>query len=204
MAFETWLFFLLAAVGLALSPGPNDLLVLTHATVYGARKAIWTIVGGAAVFALLIGLSLYGIGALMKASLSWLTAFKWAGAAYMVWLGIQLWRTVPRARQAPVRELRSRPGLFLAWQGAATALTNIEAIMLFPAFLPQFIDPGRGLFPQSVAMAGTFVLIEGLVELTVTLAVYETHLHRARASRGFNRILGAVFVVIDFALPFRG
>jgi threonine/homoserine/homoserine lactone efflux protein len=95
MNFHTWLIYLLAAIGLSLSPGPNGLLALTHGALHGWRKALYTIIGGALGFVTIIALSMFGIGALLKTSLVWLTVMKWVGGTYLVWLGIQVWRSPP-------------------------------------------------------------------------------------------------------------
>src|SRR5512146_2934953 len=95
MPLHTWLIYLLAAIGLSLSPGPNGLLALTHGALHGRRKALYTIAGGALGFTVLIALSMFGIGALLKASIVWLAVMKWVGGAYLVWLGIQVWRSPP-------------------------------------------------------------------------------------------------------------
>src|SRR6478609_2694952 len=97
MDLNTWLIYLLAAIGLSLSPGPNGLLALTHGALHGRRKALYTIFGGAFGFVAVIALSMFGIGALLKASLAWLTVLKWIGGGYLVWLGIQIWRSPPIA-----------------------------------------------------------------------------------------------------------
>jgi arginine exporter protein ArgO len=68
MDLHTWLIYLLAAIGLSLSPGPNGLLALTHGALHGRGKALFTISGGCLGFVLLIALSMFGIGALLKAS----------------------------------------------------------------------------------------------------------------------------------------
>ena len=95
MTLHTWLIYLLAATGLSLSPGPNGLLALTHGALHGRRKALYTVFGGALGFVTVIALSMFGIGALLKASLAWLGVMKWLGGAYLVWLGIQVWRSPP-------------------------------------------------------------------------------------------------------------
>src|SRR6195256_1489517 len=95
MDFNIWLIYLVAALGLSLSPGPNGLLALAHGALHGRRKALYTIFGGALGFVIVIALSMFGIGALLKASLVWLTVMKWLGGAYLVWLGIQVWRAPP-------------------------------------------------------------------------------------------------------------
>src|SRR5438445_12564579 len=95
MDLNTWLIYLLAAIGLSLSPGPNGLLALTHGALHGRRKALYTIFGCASGFIAVVAFSMLGIGALLKASLGWLAVRKWVGAAYLVWLGIQVWRSPP-------------------------------------------------------------------------------------------------------------
>ena len=95
MELNTWLLYLLAAIGLSLSPGPNGLLALTLGALHGRRKALYTIFGGAFGFIIVVACSMLGIGALLKASLVWLTVMKWVGGAYLVWLGIQVWRSPP-------------------------------------------------------------------------------------------------------------
>ena len=94
MALHTWLIYLVAAIGLSLTPGPNSLLVLTHGALHGHRKTLFTVAGGAIGFVALIALSMLGIGALLKASGDALTVLKVLGGAYLVWLGIQLWRAL--------------------------------------------------------------------------------------------------------------
>src|SRR5215471_20875881 len=155
MNLHTWLIYLLAAIGLSLSPGPNGLLALTHGALHGRRKALFTIFGGALGFIVLIALSMFGIGALLKASLTWLTVMKWIGGAYLVWLGIQVWRSPPIGIDVPSRS-EGRRGGSLFRQGALSALTNPKGLLFFAALLPQFIDPTRSLFTQFVIMAGTF------------------------------------------------
>ena len=75
MAWSLWWVYLLASVGLSLTPGPNSLLVLAHGALHGRRRTLWTITGGSLGFALLIGLSMLGIGALLYGALQLALAF---------------------------------------------------------------------------------------------------------------------------------
>ena len=202
MDFHTWLIYLAAAVGLSLSPGPNGLLALTHGALHGRRKAMYTVVGGSVGFITIIALSTFGIGALLQASLTWLTVLKWLGGAYLVWLGVQVWRAPPIAvdttRLAPPG---SRGSLFR--QGALSALTNPKGILFFAAFLPQFIDPARNLVLQFAVMAGTFAAIEFATEMFIASVAQRVSAWLARVGRGFNRACGGLFVAIGALLPLR-
>jgi threonine/homoserine/homoserine lactone efflux protein len=203
MTLNTWLIYLLAATGLSLSPGPNGLLALTHGALHGRRKALYTIFGGASGFIAVVALSMFGIGALLKTSVEWLTVMKWLGGAYLVWLGIQVWRSPPigidiRASAEP------RGGWSMFQQGALSALTNPKGLLFFTAFLPQFIDPGRSLFIQFVIMAGTFAAIEIATEVFIASMAHRISPWLRRVGRRFNQACGGLFVAIGVALPLRG
>jgi len=202
MDFNTWLIYLLAAIGLSLSPGPNGLLALTHGALHGRRKALYTIFGGAFGFVAVIALSMFGIGALLKASLAWLTVLKWIGGAYLVWLGIQIWRSP--AIGVDIRgAVKPRAGWSLFRQGALSALTNPKGLLFFAAFLPQFIDPARSLLVQFVIMAGTFAVIEIATELFIASMAHRISPWLRRVGRRFNQACGGVFMAIGVALPLR-
>jgi homoserine/homoserine lactone efflux protein len=202
MQLHTWLIYLVAATGLSLSPGPNGLLALTHGALHGRRKALFTIFGGALGFIVLIALSMFGIGALLQASLTWLTIMKWVGGAYLVWLGIQVWRSPPIGIDAHA-VVEPRAGWSMFRQGALSALTNPKGLLFFAAFLPQFVDPARSLFVQFVVMAGTFAIIEIATEMFIASMAHRISPWLRRVGRRFNHACGGVFVAIGVALPLR-
>ena len=158
MALDTWLIYLVAAIGLSLSPGPNGLLALTHGALHGRRKTLWTIFGGSVGFVAVIALSMFGIGALLQTSLVWLTVLKWVGGAYLVWLGVQVWRSPPIGVELQATgSVRGGGSLFR--QGLLSAATNPKGILFFAAFLPQFIDPAspnKGLGMLFLGVVFTF------------------------------------------------
>ena len=151
---------------------------------------------------MIIALSMFGIGALLKTSLVWLTVMKWVGGAYLVWLGIQVWRSPPIGIE--VRgSAEPRAGWSLFRQGALSALTNPKGLLFFAAFLPQFIDPARSLFVQFVIMAGTFAVIEIATEMFIASMAHRISPWLRRVGRRFNQACGGVFVAIGVALPLR-
>jgi homoserine/homoserine lactone efflux protein len=202
MAVHTWLIYLLAAIGLSLSPGPNSLLALTHGALHGPRRALYTVAGGVSGFVCIIALSMFGIGALLQASLVWLTVMKWAGGAYLVWLGVQVWRSPPVGIEL-AGSARPRAGRSLFRQGALSALSNPKALLFFAAFLPQFIDPARSLVVQFIVMAVTFAVIEATTEVLIAGMAHRISPWLARVGRRFNRACGGVFIAIGIALPLR-
>lgn len=202
MSLEAWLVYLAAATGLSLSPGPNGLLALTHGALYGWRRTLFTVAGGAVGFVVLIALSMFGIGALLQASAGWLTVLKWVGGAYLVWLGVQVWRAPPIGL-APGIDTGPRSGGSMFRQGALSALTNPKGLLFFAAFLPQFIDPARGLVVQFAVMAGTFAVVEIVTEVLIAGMAHRVSPWLARVGRRFNQVCGGVFAAIGVALPLR-
>ena len=203
MALHTWLIYLVAALGLSLTPGPNSLLVLTHGALHGHRRTLYTVAGGAVGFVALIALSMLGIGALLQASASALTVLKLLGGAYLVWLGVQLWRAPPIHLQGMRRDGRTvaLPAAVMFRQGLLTAASNPKALLFYGAFLPQFIDPARALLPQFVIMAGTFVVVEFAVEYGLALLAHRVRAALEKMGRGFNRACAGLFVAMGLALP---
>jgi len=199
---QNWLVYTAAAVGLSLTPGPNGLLALTHGALYGARRTVFTILGGSVGFAAVIALSMFGIGALLAANVGLLVLLKWLGGAYLVWLGIQVWRSPALAQSRTEAKLTSGRSLFQA--GLFSALSNPKGMLFFVAFLPQFIDPAQSLFVQFVIMAATFVVIEFFYELIVASLADRIQPWLKKVGKTFNRVFGGVFIGIGILLPLRG
>jgi len=200
---NTWLLYTAAAAGLSLTPGPNGLLALTHGALYGVRRTLFTIAGGALGFSAVIALSLFGIGALLAASAELLTVLKWVGGAYLVWLGIQVWRSPPLGVSAGIpRAVITRVAGFR--QGLLAAITNPKGILFFVAFLPQFLVNDAPLAGQFLVMAATFVGIEIITEFLIASGSARIQPLLARFGKRFNHIFGGLFMLIGVALPLRG
>ena len=178
------------------------MLALTHGALHGRRKALYTIFGGASGFVAVIALSMFGIGALLQTSVVWLKVLKWVGGAYLVWLGVQVWRSPPIGIEVH-GAAKPRAGWSLFRQGALSALTNPKGVLFFAAFLPQFIDPARSLLVQFVIMAGTFAAIEIVTEVFIASMAHRISPWLRRVGRSFNRACGGVFMAIGAALPLR-
>ncbi len=199
MSLDIWSLYASAVLLLCLTPGPNSLLAVTNGVRFGVGRTLFSTLGCAAGLALLIGASLSGLGLVLAASETVFYVIKWLGACYLIYLGVSLIRT--RGAFADVRKA-SRPAappseVYLFGQGLWIVILNPKAVIFFAAFLPQFYDPGHGLVPQFLAMAGTFVGIEVAVE--VLLATFASRLSAYLANgagmRLFNRATGGVFVL---------
>ena len=198
----TWLLYTAAAAGLSLTPGPNGLLALTHGALFGIKRTSFTIAGGALGFTAIIALSLFGIGALLAASAQLLIVLKWIGGAYLVWLGIQVWRSP--AVGASLSDSRAAPSrIRLFRHGFLAAVSNPKGILFFVAFLPQFLVTDSSLIVQFAVMAGTFVAIEIITEALIALGSERIQPFLAKFGSRVNQVFGGIFIAIGIALPLR-
>lgn len=157
MTFEAWAAFTAATAVLLVIPGPTILLVISYALGQGWRTAFPMAVGVALGDFTAMTLSMLGIGALLAASATVFTVLKWIGAAYLVWLGIKLFRAGGSLDAKPRHDAGSALRMMAhAW--LVTAL-NPKSITFFVAFLPQFLDPKGDLWTQMLIFEATFITL---------------------------------------------
>ena len=157
MSIETWLAFAAASAILVLIPGPTVLLVVSYALGQGFRTALPMAVGVALGDFTAMTLSMLGVGALLAASATIFTLLKWLGAAYLVWLGLKLWRAGGTLDAAPRTDAVSAAKMLgHAW--LVTAL-NPKGSTFFVSFLPQFLDPQASFLTQMMVFEATFLAL---------------------------------------------
>src|SRR5215217_7566365 len=138
MSLQVYLAFVVACIALALLPGPNVTLVIANGLRYGTRAAMISIAGTQAGLAAVIGIVALGLATLMATMGYWFDWVRFAGAAYLVWLGIKLIRAPAEDIDADAPPPLPRGGFFL--QGFLVLLSNPTVLVFFGAFIPQFMD----------------------------------------------------------------
>src|SRR5215471_10700390 len=157
LAFGHWLAFTAASSLLLMIPGPTVVLVVSYALGQGWRTALPTAIGVALGDFTAMTLYMLGLGALLAASATLFTVLKWIGAAYLVWLGIKLWRAGGTLEAAPRTDAVSAARMLgHAW--LVTAL-NPKSITFFVAFLPAFLDPHADFLTQMLVFETTFLVL---------------------------------------------
>jgi threonine/homoserine/homoserine lactone efflux protein len=157
MSFETWAAFAAASSVLLVIPGPTVLLVVSYALGQGWRTALPMAIGVALGDFTAMTLSMLGLGALLATSATLFTILKWVGAAYLVYLGIKLWRSGGTLDAAPRTDAVSAAKMLgHAW--LVTAL-NPKSITFFVAFLPAFLDPKADFLTQMLLFETTFLVL---------------------------------------------
>lgn len=155
-----WVIFVPACFALNLAFGPNNLLAMTHGAKSGVIFAQKAALGRLVVFIPMIALSALGLGVVLTTSAIVFNVVKIIGAAYLIWLGVSLWRSAKTMKIKDFDEGHSTVGR--AFRAEATvAISNPKAILIFAAFFPQFIVVDA--YWQSYAMLGVaFLLMEAL------------------------------------------
>lgn len=194
MSLEHWLAFAAASAVLLVIPGPTVLLVVSYALSHGRRVGLATVAGVALGDFTAMTASMLGVGALLATSAALFTALKWLGAAYLVWLGIKLWRA-PVGEAALEAAPAARPARIFAHAYAVTAL-NPKSIVFFVAFLPQFLDPSAPFAPQMAIVEATFVVLAALNAGAYGLLASAARrtIRRPAVQRAVNRAGGSLLV----------
>jgi len=160
MSFEHWFAFAAASAVLLAIPGPTILLVISYALGHGRKTAGATVAGVALGDFTAMTASMLGLGALLATSAAIFTVLKWVGAAYLIWLGIKLWRApVAAGGDADVETTPTERPLRIFFHTYAVTALNPKSIVFFVAFLPQFLDLGQPLFTQMAIFELTFLTL---------------------------------------------
>jgi threonine/homoserine/homoserine lactone efflux protein len=182
---ELFAGFVLAVVVLILMPGPIVTLVVANSLAYGQRIGLATVAGASSGNAILVAAGALGLTTLLALAAELFEVLRWAGVAYLVYLGVKQWRAVFSAgAMAQMTALRSQKGVF--WQGVLVALTNPKTIFFYAAFFPQFVDPNLANGPQLLAMSVVMSVIA--TTLDSGYARLASRARRVFASQKANRV----------------
>lgn len=195
MSIEHWLAFSAASAILLAIPGPTILLVISYALGHGRKVAFATVAGVTLGDFTAMTASMLGLGALLAASATIFTALKWVGAAYLVYLGVKLWRAPVAEDGDLVTPPKERPGRIFAHAYVVTAL-NPKSIIFFVAFLPQFLDPLGPVALQLAIFETTFLVLATVnASLYALLAAMARHqIRKPYVQRIVNRTGGSLMI----------
>jgi threonine/homoserine/homoserine lactone efflux protein len=194
-------FSLVAFVGIA-TPGPTVLLALTNGSRIGIRASVPGMVGAVLSDFVLISAVAVGLGALLAASEFWFSVVKWAGVAYLAYLGVRMLRskgTLAIPADHGAASASSAKAVFL--RSFLVAATNPKGYLFFSAFLPQFIVPTEPQAPQYLALALTFAAIDFAVMLAYASAGAQAiRLLRAKGVLWLDRLCGGALLALAGSL----
>ncbi len=211
MDLDLYIAFFVATTIMILLPGPTVMLTVAHSISFGWRRALATVTGATIGVGIQLAITLVGMTSLVVLMAQWFEGLRWAGVAYLAYLGIQHWRARPETEDEAAPET-SRSGRSLLIQGVVVTTANPKSMFFLAAFFPQFVDPLAAPVPQFALLGATFLAITFVfTALWAVVAGHAGSAFRTRkgAHRGIrlrNRITGSLMIGagLGLALARRG
>ena len=203
MQFSLWVALVGAGTLISFTPGAGAINTMSNALNAGFLRSIWGILGQQAALLIHIVIVALGVGLLVAGSPVAFNVIRYAGAAYLVYLGIRQFLAKPQLDAEKVRALSDEPRWSMFQRGLWVNMLNPKAIVFFLAFLPQFIQPDRPLVAQYLVVAATVVVIDILVMwffFAGTARSFQRFTRDARGQRALNRVFGVLFVAVGVLL----
>ncbi|SDK31472.1 Threonine/homoserine/homoserine lactone efflux protein [Ferrimonas sediminum] len=196
MSTELYLVYLTTVIVLLIAPGPMTLLTLSTSVRYGHRKALATVLGSNLAGLLLMILSATGIGALITSNAALYEVLRYAGAAYLLWLGFSAWRSRPSETLESSFTYRNSCSFSLFKQTLFVGLANPKGLIFFAALFPQFLDASKPMQPQLLVLCSTFTAVDFVILNLVAFGGCRlaNRLCSTTAQRRFNRLCGLTFI----------
>jgi threonine/homoserine/homoserine lactone efflux protein len=193
MSLQLYLTFIAACVALALLPGPIVTLVIANGLRHGTRAAMTNIAGVQVALTIVIAIVAIGLTSLMATMGYWFDWVRFAGAAYLIWLGLKLIRNPVEGVETDAAPPPPRGGFFL--QGFLVALSNPKLLVFFGAFIPQFVDMKQDHLPQVALLGVTFMIVAALTDIVYALLAGSVRsFFSVRRTRMLSRISGGVMI----------
>ena len=200
MSFSLWLSLLTACLVISLTPGAGAINTMSNALASGWRRSIWGIVGQVIALIVHIVIVAAGVGVFVAKSPALFAGIRYAGAAYLVYLGVRM--ALTRPRQADAGDVTVVPHVTnraMLLRGLWVNLLNPKAIVFFLAFIPQFVRLDQPQLPQYVILGATAVAVDVLIMWFFFAAAakpFGRFASTVRGQRVLNIVFGALFVVV--------
>jgi threonine/homoserine/homoserine lactone efflux protein len=180
MSLQFYLAYVFACFIVVIVPGPTVTLIVANSMTHGTRAGLINIAGTQLGLAVMMGIVLVGLTSLIETMGFWFDGVRIAGAVYLAWLGFKLIRS-PGALGDPKQTPRPRIGFF--WQGFLVLMSNPKALLVFGAFIPQFVDAKGDYVPQVILLGVTAMVVAGLFD-----SIYAILAGRARSVMSGKRV----------------
>ena len=203
MTLHTWLLYLGAVVLISCTPGPNVLYVTTRSIRFGVGTALIGTAGCLLALVIMLIGSAAGLSAVLAAAPAAFTVLKYLGAAYLIFLGVMMWRAPDEPEESPVATApRGTSNLAIFRGGFLVGISNPKLLIFAAAFFPQFIAPSAPWGPQFGVLVATFVAVElsFYIVYAITARRLTDHLLRGVWRRRVNRVGGVIFMTFGAAL----
>ena len=193
MSIEIWLVYLGTIMAMMSTPGPSHILMLSNSVGNGFKKSIYTALGDLSANFLQMVAASIGLVSILQESQQIFIYIKWAGVAYLMFMGVKLF--LSKTNKLAIADNASRSTRALYWQGFITSAVNPKAVVFFAALFPQFIVANQPLLPQFILLSLTYLIIDGIY-LCFYGKFAEFFADKMGSSIGqyFNQISGSLFI----------
>lgn len=197
---ENYLLFFIIAVATILSPGPGVILTLTNAIRYGFSGAMGGILGIAFGTFIVAGVSATSLGVILATSSIAFSIMKYLGAAYLIYLGIKLWRSPIKSVESNIGSTKNKKLQFV--EGLTLQLTNPKAVFFFMSIFPQFVDYTGDFVGQFLLLVITYSSLVIFIHILYALLAKSARswLASEKGGRMVNRFGGGTFVCFGVGL----
>jgi threonine/homoserine/homoserine lactone efflux protein len=191
MTLDVWLAFCMASVALAIVPGPTVTVIIANSLRYGARAGLMNVAGTQAGAMIWLAIAALGLQALIAVMGVWFDALRYAGAAYLIWLGIKLLRS---KGDLAVASDRARPKGSFFLQGFVVILSNPKMLVLFGALIPPFLSKGGNAGQETLILGVTFAVIAAVSDSLYALAAGRAGAWMTRSRIRAVEIMSGIFL----------
>ncbi len=201
MTIEIWLVYLATVLVFMSTPGPSHLLMLSNSLANGFNKSTATAAGDLSANLLQMVAASLGLATVLNQSQYFFSGIKWAGVAYLSYLGLRL----IFSKQSALKAGQHNSIKSLYWQGFITSAANPKAVIFFAALFPQFLSPEASLLPQFLVLSATYLIVDGIF-----LCLYGKFADAFRekivdnCGRFLNALVGSFFIAAAVLLGLKG
>ncbi len=192
MTLESYIAFCLAAAALAFVPGPTVTVIIANSLRHGTRAGLMNVAGTQAGFLIWLAIAALGLGAAIEVMGLWFDVLRYAGAAYLIWLAIKLFRS---KGDLAIAVDRARPHGSFFLQGFIVIISNPKMLVLFGAMIPPFIVPGGDPMQQIVLLGLTFMVIAGVGDTLYALMAGKAGIFLSRSRIRALEIASGMFLL---------
>lgn len=178
---STFLAYSAASIALIIVPGPTVTVIIANSLRYGSRSGLINIAGTQLGIAIMVIVLAFGLDFIVREAGYVFEILRWVGAAYLIWLGIKMWRSDGQLGSATLEPAKSNKAYF--WQGFLVILSNPKMLVFFGAFIPQFVDPTGNTVLQTLIFGGLFMVYATLFD-----SAYALFAGRAGSMLSVNRV----------------
>lgn len=206
MSLHIWALYAATVLVYSALPGPGAMLVMSHGLAHGTRPAIATVCGIEAGIVVFVTVTALGLDTLLTLSAGMFDLIRWAGAAYLVYLGARKWLERPVLAEKPVAPGRAVRRAHLGAQGMMVSLSNPKSLLFFGALYPQFVNAGSAYAAQMLVLGLTTVAIDFCV-LSSYAALPDrigAWMRRGNHLKLYNRTVGTILIAAGVAVARQG